>query len=737
MDRGLLARATAAAAGPTPGYLYEEIAKMTRASFDVCAKVEEYLAKRCANKNANVKLKALVVIRHVAEKGAPQFKQQMVRRLPVIKDCQQFSGPPDPLRGDEPYRRVRMAAKDAIEALTSDDYDQPVAQSMQGFSGGGDAYESYPPQRGRMEGFGNSIPDQEPTTYMAKAQRMASQMAEKAASRLQKSDSGYRGGDQRRSAEFSSHRSMPGVGNPRFGDARHAPPSWTERVQEGARQAASHVEKMRFGTSSTESFDPSYTYASNRGANAYGGDRFQAPASSNTQDWGDRRRGNVGGGWGNTNTPQPPPRQSAPSYEAHTTSTSSSAGRAGGAATDGAYERHLVQDLCGAGGTRAAPPPDKLRAFVENAATLDADAVGPALLEELDDAKPWQSRAKACAVVEALCRADGCEHHLGYFSEVADDLQGLEAASNLALRKQARRMLSALGVAGDAPAAAPRRAPPPASTEADLLGGFAEPAAAAPSLLDEFGGEPAAAAPAAAPPSLLDEFGGGAPAPPAAAPAPPPAPPAPAGLFGNLSVKETSPPPPPATTEEPPSLLDAFSAGLADASTAVSDAFPATAAAAADVFGSGELAPAAPAPPPPPPQDTPKSPVSPGGDPFAALTGLPLTREDKYHAATAGRTGPAFVAPQSQQQMWQQQQQYQQQQYQQQQAWQQQQWLRQQQMSGGPPSFTAAPPMMPGRAAAIPPAAPGESPSGFAFMGAPAPEADSFGFVSDMIGAKK
>ena len=45
--------------------------------------------------------------------------------------------------------------------------------------------------------------------------------------------------------------------------------------------------------------------------------------------------------------------------------------------------------------------------------------------------------------------------------------------------------------------------------------------------------------------------------------------------------------------------------------------------------------------------------------------------------------------------------------------------------------------MMPGRAAAIPPAAPGDSPSGFAFMGAPAQEADSFGFVSDMIGAKK
>ena len=39
--------------------------------------------------------------------------------------------------------------------------------------------------------------------------------------------------------------------------------------------------------------------------------------------------------------------------------------------------------------------------------------------------------------------------------------------------------------------------------------------------------------------------------------------------------------------------------------------------------------------------------------------------------------------------------------------------------------------------ASLPPAARGDSPSGFAFMGAPAKEADSFGFVSDMIGAKK
>ena len=51
----------------------------------------------------------------------------------------EFRGPPDPMRGDEPYRKVRDAAKDALEAMF--DTTPPVSMagtgSMAGISGGG------------------------------------------------------------------------------------------------------------------------------------------------------------------------------------------------------------------------------------------------------------------------------------------------------------------------------------------------------------------------------------------------------------------------------------------------------------------------------------------------------------------------------------------------------------------------------------------------------------------------
>ena len=76
----MLARATSSDESPTPGYMYGEIAKMTLASFDACKQIEDYLLKRCGNKNANVKNKALLIIKHVASSGRPEFRRNLLRQ---------------------------------------------------------------------------------------------------------------------------------------------------------------------------------------------------------------------------------------------------------------------------------------------------------------------------------------------------------------------------------------------------------------------------------------------------------------------------------------------------------------------------------------------------------------------------------------------------------------------------------------------------------------------------------
>ena len=46
-----------------------------------------------------------------------EFRRHLARHTDAVKACLQFRGPPDPLRGDEPYRKVHTAAKEALEAI--------------------------------------------------------------------------------------------------------------------------------------------------------------------------------------------------------------------------------------------------------------------------------------------------------------------------------------------------------------------------------------------------------------------------------------------------------------------------------------------------------------------------------------------------------------------------------------------------------------------------------------------
>ena len=126
MDRQLLARATENSDAPTPGYMYLDIAKNAASNPAICHEIAQYLTRRLASKNnSNVKYKCLKVIAKTA--ASPYLRGQFKRTLSQdpqgissIKEALQFRGPPDPVRGDEPYERVRTAAKEALDAIYSD-----------------------------------------------------------------------------------------------------------------------------------------------------------------------------------------------------------------------------------------------------------------------------------------------------------------------------------------------------------------------------------------------------------------------------------------------------------------------------------------------------------------------------------------------------------------------------------------------------------------------------------------
>jgi len=177
----------------------------------------------------------------------------------------------------------------------------------------------------------------------------------------------------------------------------------------------------------------------------------QSDYNSYTQQ--QRPRGAPGGSWGRSTTSSTTTMSSSYGQSNNTIngggttlSYQQQRGSGGGAKTDGEYERTLVTDLCSAGGTRSTPPPEKLASFLDAAKTLEAEVIGPNVLDLLDDEKPWQVKCKALALVEALAIADGCDHHKQYFADVGPDLVYLANKPPVAVQRNARKMLTALGI---------------------------------------------------------------------------------------------------------------------------------------------------------------------------------------------------------------------------------------------------------------------------------------------------
>ncbi|XP_063149462.1 AP-4 complex accessory subunit tepsin isoform X2 [Candoia aspera] len=138
---------------PCPGYLLEEIAKISHESTGSSHCLLEYLLNRLQNNSCHIKLKVLKILLYMCTHGSSHFLLQLKRNSSFIQEAIGFTGPPDPLHGNSLYQKVRMTAQDLAGTLFSDVLSpQFVTQPPKELPSAGMGTKSSP--HGSLEGFG-------------------------------------------------------------------------------------------------------------------------------------------------------------------------------------------------------------------------------------------------------------------------------------------------------------------------------------------------------------------------------------------------------------------------------------------------------------------------------------------------------------------------------------------------------------------------------------------------------
>jgi ENTH domain len=388
MDRAVLLRATSRDASPTPGYLYDEIAKMTHADFAGCRALLTFLKERIKRDDPYTKHKCLLVIKHVCMKGRPDFKKDMQRSVDDVKACLAYTGPPDPLRGDELYKRVREAAKETLECIYADEHNNSVIGGV--YSNTSSSASQY----GRIEGIGGAANGYDAAQHSG-MQRSLSDYGG--------SSAGYSGHS---AATASSGRrsssSMQGIGN----YDPNTDKTWLERASDTvlstAVKAAGAVDskvksirqqQLQGSHYSTNSSSNSAMSFSNSAYPPGGYSHSSSPpiahtySSSNSSSY---------------SAQQPNAVYSNSISTAYNNGQTASSGSTGGGDSSGTYELIEVRKLCAPGGTRSSPTVQELDAFVAKAASLNVDRLASAVLDTLLTTDDWRVQSKALAIISAL-----------------------------------------------------------------------------------------------------------------------------------------------------------------------------------------------------------------------------------------------------------------------------------------------------------------------------------------------
>ncbi|XP_021536598.1 AP-4 complex accessory subunit tepsin isoform X3 [Neomonachus schauinslandi] len=151
----ILLRGTSDDDVPCPGYLFEEIAKISHESLGSSQCLLEYLLNRLHSGSGRVKLKVLKILLHLCGHGSSSSLLILKRNPAFIQEAAVFSGPPDPLHGNSLYQKVRAAAQDLGSALFSDTLSPPPpSQPPRALPPAGMGSQSRP--QSALQGFGYS-----------------------------------------------------------------------------------------------------------------------------------------------------------------------------------------------------------------------------------------------------------------------------------------------------------------------------------------------------------------------------------------------------------------------------------------------------------------------------------------------------------------------------------------------------------------------------------------------------
>ncbi|XP_034414375.1 AP-4 complex accessory subunit Tepsin isoform X2 [Cyclopterus lumpus] len=115
-----LMKATADNETPCPGYLFQEIGKISHESSGCSQCLLEYLLERLQVESCHVKLKVLKIFVHLCGHGSNHFLTELRRNSTFIQQASVYSGPPDPIHGTALYQKVRNTAQEVARLLFTD-----------------------------------------------------------------------------------------------------------------------------------------------------------------------------------------------------------------------------------------------------------------------------------------------------------------------------------------------------------------------------------------------------------------------------------------------------------------------------------------------------------------------------------------------------------------------------------------------------------------------------------------